>query len=239
MSNPDTVKVFLFAHLKDKAGCNELEIQIESPMRIDDLKNLLEKQCQNLAGSLKTSIASVNKEFAFDNDIVQPGDEVAFFPPVSGGSMVRTYCKITTDVLSMDELAKIITYPTTGAVCYFSGIVRGETSRDRQFTTVSLEYEAYIPMAESKMNLVAEEIRHKWPAVEGIVIVQRIGHLEPGTPTVAIVVSAAHRDTGVFEAARYGIDRLKEIVPIWKKEIGPDGESWIEGKYIPAPTDRK
>ncbi|NTU75138.1 MAG: molybdopterin converting factor [Anaerolineaceae bacterium] len=239
MTSSDTIKVYLFAHLKDKAGCSELEIKIDSPLRIAALKTQIEKQCLNLAGSLNTSIASVNKEFAFEDDIVQAGDEVAFFPPVSGGSVGNTYCKITTDVLSMDELAKMITYPTTGAVCYFSGVVRGETSRDRQFTTASLEYEAYIPMAELKMNLVAEEIRQRWPAVEGIVIVQRIGHLEPGTPTVAIAVSAAHRDTGVFEAARYGIDRLKEIVPIWKKEIGPDGASWIEGKYIPTSTDRK
>jgi molybdopterin synthase catalytic subunit len=73
--------------------------------------------------------------------------------------------------------------------------------------------------------------------VEGIAIVQRIGHLEPGTPTVLIACTAAHRDTGVFEAARYGIDRLKQIVPIWKKEIGPDGEVWVEGAYMPDLDD--
>jgi molybdopterin synthase catalytic subunit len=92
-------------------------------------------------------------------------------------------------------------------------------------------------MAEAKMRQVAEEIRQKWPAVEGIAIVQRIGHLVPGTPTVLIACTAAHRDTGVFEAARYGIDRLKQIVPIWKKEIGPDGEVWVEGAYMPDLDD--
>ena len=86
---------------------------------------------------------------------------------------------------------------------------------------------------------VAEEIRQQWPTVEGIAIVQRIGRLDAGTPTVLIACTAAHRDTGVFEAARYGIDRLKQIVPVWKKEIGPDGEAWVEGDYRPQPRDRR
>ncbi|GBL18804.1 molybdopterin synthase catalytic subunit [Anaerolineaceae bacterium] len=92
-------------------------------------------------------------------------------------------------------------------------------------------------MAEEKMRQVADEIRARWPAVEGIAIVQRVGTLLPGTPTVLIACSAAHRDTGVFEAARYGIDRLKEIVPVWKKEVGPDGEQWLEGSYVPVRAD--
>jgi molybdopterin synthase catalytic subunit len=73
--------------------------------------------------------------------------------------------------------------------------------------------------------------------VEGIAIVQRIGRLFPGTPTVLIACTAAHRDTGVFEAARYGIDRLKEIVPVWKKEVGSRGETWVEGEYLPERGD--
>jgi molybdopterin synthase catalytic subunit len=92
-------------------------------------------------------------------------------------------------------------------------------------------------MAEAKMKQVAEEIRLRWPAVQGIAIVQRVGHLFPMTPTVIIACTAAHRDTGVFEAARYGIDRLKEIVPVWKKEVGLQGEEWIEGEYIPGQDD--
>jgi len=92
-------------------------------------------------------------------------------------------------------------------------------------------------MAETKMKQVAEEIRRRWPSIEGIAIVQRIGRLYPKTPTVLIACTAAHRDTGVFEAARYGIDRLKEIVPIWKKEVGPNGEFWVEGDYIPGAQD--
>ena len=83
------------------------------------------------------------------------------------------------------------------------------------------------------MQQVAIEIREQWSSVEGIAIIQRIGKLMPGTPTVLIACTAGHRDTGVFEAARYGIDRLKQIVPIFKKEIGPDGEEWVEGDYLP------
>jgi molybdopterin synthase catalytic subunit len=116
-------------------------------------------------------------------------------------------------------------------------MVRGVTRRGAAHETSYLEYEAYIPMAEAKMAQVAQEIRARWPVVEGIAIVQRIGKLDPGTPTVLIACSAAHRDTGVFEAARYGIDRLKEIVPVWKKEVSPQGEAWVEGEYLPKPGE--
>ena len=119
----------------------------------------------------------------------------------------------------------------------FTGLVRGFTEREDPHETLQLEYEAYEPMAEKMMCRIAEEIRGKWPEVESIAIFQRIGKLKPGTPTVTIACTAAHRDTGVFEAARYGIDRLKEIVPIWKKEYSTSGESWIEGDFIPQPRD--
>lgn len=141
----------------------------------------------------------------------------------------------------MNELLAQITLTSTGAAAIFTGMVRGETlrrgsaqaSRGEAHETEYLEYEAYIPMAEAKMKQVADEIRAKWNGIEGIAIVQRIGKLYPKTPTVLIACTAAHRDTGVFEAARYGIDRLKEIVPIWKKEVNPNGEEWVEGDYIP------
>jgi molybdopterin synthase catalytic subunit len=116
-------------------------------------------------------------------------------------------------------------------------MVRAMTEGENQHTTEHLEYQAYQEMAEKQLQKVADEIRSRWPAVEGIMIIQRIGYLGAGTPTVAIACSAGHRDSGVFEAARYGIDRLKEIVPIWKKEVGPDGEFWIEGEYYPKPGE--
>ena len=140
---------------------------------------------------------------------------------------------VTEEEINLNDLLAKITLPTTGAAAIFTGMVRGITARDDPHQTAYLEYEAYAPMAELKMKQVVEEIRHQWPTVEGIAIVQRVGKLYPETPTVLIACTAAHRDTGVFEAARYGIDRLKEIVPIWKKEVGPNGESWVEGEYIP------
>jgi len=144
---------------------------------------------------------------------------------------------ITESEIDLNDLLVQITLSSTGAAAIFTGMVRGITSRDEPHETVYLEYEAYISMAESKMKQVADEIRQKWPTVEGIAIVQRVGKLYPKTPTVLIACTAAHRDTGVFEAARYGIDRLKEIVPVWKKEVGPNGEEWIEGDYIPNAQD--
>ena len=149
-----------------------------------------------------------------------------------------TIIAITKDELDLDDLVSQITLPSTGAACVFTGMVRGETQREGlPPKTQFLEYEAYVPMAEEKMLQVADEIRQRWPVVEGIAIIQRIGRLMPRTPTVLVACTAAHRDTGVFAAAHYGIDRLKEIVPIWKKEVGPYGVEWIEGKYSPKPGE--
>jgi len=148
-----------------------------------------------------------------------------------------TICSITESDLDLNDLLAQITLTSTGAAAIFTGMVRGETKRGNAHNTEYLEYESYTPMAEDKMKQVADEIRRKWPSVEGIAIVQRVGVLYPKTPTVLIVCTAAHRDTGVFEAARYGIDRLKEIVPIWKKEVYPGGEEWMEGDYQPKPGE--
>ncbi len=152
-------------------------------------------------------------------------------------SCLPTIILLTEAPLDLDALLAQITLPSTGAAVFFTGVVRGVTARGQPHQTTRLEYEAYQPMAEEKMRQVAEEIRQKWPSVEGIAIVQRLGRLEVGAPTTLIACTAAHRDTGVFEAARYGIDRLKEIVPVWKKEIGPQGEEWVEGHYHPRPGE--
>lgn len=148
--------------------------------------------------------------------------------------MHPTIFSVTEEELDLNALLEAISLSTTGAAAIFTGMVRGVTSRSDAHETLYLEYEAYKPMAEAKMKQVADEIRERWPTIEGIAIVQRIGRLYPRTPTVLIACTSAHRDTGVFDAARYGIDRLKEIVPIWKKEVSPQGEEWIEGNYIPG-----
>ena len=148
-----------------------------------------------------------------------------------------TIYSVTEDEIGLNDLLAQITLDSTGAAAIFTGMVRGTTSRENPHETAYLDYESYKPMAEAKMKQVADEIRERWNTIEGIAIVQRTGRLYPQILTVLIACTAPHRDTGVFDAARYGIDRLKEIVPVWKKEIGPNGEEWVEGEYIPKPNE--
>lgn len=233
------VVVLFFASLKERAGKNQVYLEIPEGTRVTEFKDLLTQQYPQLKPALHSMLVSINQEFAFDEDPIPAEAEIALFPPVSGGAEFPTILQVTGEKIDMDDLVARITLDTTGAACLFTGMVRGQTKRGTPHHTVRLEYEAYIPMAEAKMRQVANEIRTRWPDVEGIAIVQRTGILDPKTPTVLIACSAAHRDTGVFEAARYGIDRLKEIVPVWKKEIGPGGEEWVEGEYIPTRKDSK
>jgi len=129
-----------------------------------------------------------------------------------------TIYSITEDEIDINDLLAQITLRSTGAAAIFTGMVRGVSTRGDAHEIEYLEYESYKSMAEEKMKQVVDEIRQRWDTIEGIAIVQRIGKLYPCTPTVLVAYTTVHRDTGAFDAARYGIDRLKEIVPIWKKE---------------------
>ena len=236
------IKVLLFATLKDKAGTERLTLTLpaENPT-LAEVKQALGTQYAALTESLGTAVAAINQEFAFPHEHVHDGDEVAFFPPVSGGThqWPEVY-RVASEAIDLNELTAAITTPATGAVCLFSGYVRGETNAEGKLIhTVRLDYEAYEPMAVAKMRQVAAEIREKWSLVQGIAIVQRVGTLQVGEPTVLIACASGHRDQGCFEAARYGIDRLKEIVPVWKKEISPDGDRWVEGHYTPTAQDKQ
>ena len=239
------ITIMLFSSLRSIAGKNQFEIDLpQDPATVEDVRQALIQQFPQLAANMEIALASVNREYAFNEDAVVGGDEVAFFPPVSGGSDQLDLAKpeifrLPYEPINHDELIAAVTTPATGAVYLFSGLVRGETKKDGEvIRTEKLEYEAYVPMALEKMQQIASEIRQKWPVVVGIALVQRLGELQVGEPTVLIAVSAAHRDHGCHEAARYGIDRLKEIVPVWKKEVSIDGEVWVEGDYTPTPEDR-
>lgn len=233
-----TVTVLFFATLRDKAGVSQAQLDLPAGADVAAFKQTLFAKFPQLAAHAGAMLVAVNKEYAFDADLVPAGAELALFPPVSGGSDDwPTHYTITEDALDLNAMLASITLPSTGAACFFSGMVRAVTARDEAYQTQHLVYEAYVPMAEAKMAQVATEIRARWPSIEGIAIAQRIGLLLPGTPTVLIACTAGHRDSGVFEAARYGIDRLKEIVPIWKKEVGLDGEEWVEGAYLPGEGD--
>jgi len=234
------IKVLYFATLRDRAGVKEEFIELLNGDKLSDLKQHLQQMHPALEEGLPSAVIAVNQEFAHGEETLSSGDEVALFPPVSGGgSDSVTICKVTEDSFDLNEVLTSIVEPTSGAACFFTGVVRGVTKRDDAHETSHLEYEAYQPMAESKLLQVADEMRERWASLEGIVIFQRIGHLDSGEPTVVVACTAGHRDSGVFEAARYGIDRLKEIVPIWKKEVGPNGEYWVEGTYQPNKDDRR
>ena len=143
----------------------------------------------------------------------------------------NTICVISENAIVLDEVISNMAVATTGAVVSFTGLVRGMTERSDHQETTHLVYEAYKPMAQKKMMQIAAEIRGRWKFIESITLIQRVGKLLPGDIAVVIACSASHRDTGVFEAASYGIEQLKEVVPIWKKEYGPCGESWVEGEH--------
>lgn len=232
------VKVLFFATLKELTGMRQVELDLVPDASVRDLKEQLMERFPALRRVMANVVVAINHEFAQDADLLPDSAEVALFPPVSGGSAdLPTICMITEEELDLNALLRQITLPSTGAACFFTGMVRAVTERDRPHQTTFLDYEAYLPMAEKKMIQVAEEIRARWSTIQGIAIVQRVGRLYPGTPTVLIACTAAHRDTGVFEAARYGIDRLKEIVPVWKREVGPDGQEWVDGTYLPTRDD--
>lgn len=130
--------------------------------------------------------------------------------------------EITTDELSVDEVVGRLADPDIGAVIAFVGVVRGSTDGRE---VLYLEYEAYPEMAEDVLQQIADEIRERWKTIKEIAIVHRVGRLEIGEISVVIALSAAHRRE-VFEAVHYATDRLKEIAPVWKKEVWTDGAEW-------------
>jgi molybdopterin synthase catalytic subunit/molybdopterin converting factor small subunit len=235
-NNNDKISILLFAGLKEAANISRVEMEIREGVKIIDVRIKMGDLYPEIKIPIMKAVASINHCFAFDSEPVPFNAEVAFFPAVSGGQSL-TFVQIVEKAFDIDSILEQITSITTGASCIFTGIVRGQTVRSEVKETQLLNYEAYIPMAEEKMTQIAREIRIRWPNIDGIAIIQRVGILKPGTPTVIVACSASHRDSGVFEGARYGIDRLKEIVPIWKKEISKDGESWIEGHYYPQQDD--
>jgi molybdopterin converting factor subunit 1 len=233
-------RIKFFATLKQQAGTDLARIHLPEGSCVRDLKSIISIEYPKLINSMDSIIVAINREYAIDDDVIPENAEIALFPPVSGGSTqdYPSYYKITDKDFDIDNLIAKIVIPSTGATCVFVGTVRGITKQGKdEIETSYLEYEAYHSMAVKKIEQVILEIRERWPIIQGIAIVQKIGRLEPGTPSVVIACGAAHRDNGVFEAARYGIDRIKEIVPIWKKEVNPSGEFWVEGNYLPGKDD--
>lgn len=233
-------EIRLFATLKDRVGKDKVVVSVPSPATVYTLLAETADRFPQLAPALPTVLVSVNKAYASKETNLKQGDEVALFPPVSGGEDLPhpTFFAITEEDVDLNAIRDSIGGPDIGAVVTFSGSVRGETNREGlPPATLYLEYEAYEEMATLKMAQIAHEIWQHWPLVKGVAIVQRIGKLDIGQTTTIVACASAHRDQGVFEAARYGIDRLKQIVPVWKKEVGEDHSLWVEGDYRPTEAD--
>jgi molybdopterin synthase catalytic subunit len=234
------LEIRLFATLKDLAGGSHIQLTVPDEATVDTMLDTVAAVYPSLSMAIRSSLVAVNRSYASPETLIQPGDEVAIFPPVSGGQSFPhpTHFAITNEALDVEAIHDLLTERDVGAIVSFRGSVRGQTQREGlPEETLFLEYEAYAGMAESKMALIAREIWERWPLVKGIAIVQRIGGMDIGEVTTFIACAAAHRDQGVFDAARYGIDRLKEIVPVWKKEVGSDRSVWVEGIYRPTERD--
>jgi len=163
---------------------------------------------------------SVNLELASLETTLQPGDEVAFLPPVAGGVGL---CTISDRPLIEAEVAARVRGRDAGGVVTFVGAVRDRArGRDIEY----LEYEAYPEMAEREMQRISDACAERWPGTR-VAIAHRTGHLDIGDLAVIIVAAAPHR-AEAFDACRYAIDTLKETVPIWKKEVASDGQYWVD-----------
>lgn len=226
--------VLLFAGLAERAGLREITVELAADASVKDLLQGIRSLYPELAPLLNTSFVSVNQEYANHDVRLAEGDEIALLPPVSGGEEPRFL--ITEQPLSADKLVSLVSNPRAGAVLTFVGTVREFTHGQR---TVSLSYEAYAPMAVEKMKQIAQEIEDRWPGAV-VAMHHRIGDLAIEENAVIIAVATPHRNES-FEAGRYAIERLKQIVPIWKKEIWEDGSEWKghqQGPWNPlAPSE--
>ena len=219
------VKLLFFASIKDIVGERQIDVEIPSGSTVGKLLEMLEETYPRIAGYRSILLTSVNEEYANPETTISDGDEVAIFPPVSGGAVQSEFYRITHDAIDARAIASQLQRPEAGAICIFEGIVRNNSKGK---TTRYLEYEGYETMALTKMEEIGIFVRQAWD-IDAVGIVHRLGRLEIGETSVAIIVTSAHRRAS-FDACEYAIDKLKKIVPIWKKEFFEDGEVWIEGQ---------
>jgi molybdopterin converting factor subunit 1 len=240
------VKVLFFGLLKDIVGVSEDRIEIAEEQRLGDLFERYAKQFPRIREMSASIVLACNREFCARTAIVRDGDEVAFLPPVSGGSDQNSagepgqpqytheirdpgganFFALTRCPINTAAVAKQLLRGEDGALVNFEGVVRNNTKgRATQF----LHYECYEPMAIRVMADIGREIARA-QAIGRIAMVHRLGRMQIGETSVAVLVTAPHRGPA-FEAAREGINRLKRLVPIWKKEYFADGEVWVEGEW--------
>ena len=234
------VRVLLFGAAREAAGRAELSVEIAAPATAASVFEEILAACPELRRFGRSLLVAVNEEYAPPAREVRAGDEVAIFPPVSGGSAEGAdtnaapgdFFELTTEPVSVGEVARRVVPPRCGATVTLDGYVREWTKGRR---TLYLSYEAYAPMALAEMRRLGARARERFP-VEHIGIVHRTGRLEIGETSVVVSVAAPHR-RAAFEACEWAIKELKRTVPIWKKEFYEDGEVWVEGEGAPEHTD--
>lgn len=230
------VRVKLFAGLRELMG-NEIEERFEGDsVTVSEFRLRLGERYPHLAPHLECAAVAVNEEYVRDGETaIREGDAVALIPPVSGGAD-RDMCPrflVTGDPLDREALRDLVRTDASGAIVLFEGIVRNHHTGHE---VLRLEYEAYASMAEKQLETVAREVLAEFEGreVHDLAAHHRTGMLEVGDVSLLVAVSAAHR-RDAFEAALRAVDRIKETVPVWKKEYGPEGAVWQEG-VEPSPS---
>jgi molybdopterin synthase catalytic subunit len=232
------VTVLFFGAAKEIVGADAIEFdlppQISAAAAFREILQTYSALSEKFGKSL---LFAVNQTYASGDETIQNGDELAIFPPVSGGSgessksdEIRTetgFFKLTFEPLNVGEIARQVVPPTCGAIVTLDGFVR-EWTKGKQ--TEYLVYEAYEPMALAEMQKLGALAREKFE-IAHVAIVHRLGRLEIGETSIVIAVAAPHRRSA-FEACEWIIKELKRTVPIWKKEFYADGSAWIEGEKI-------
>jgi molybdopterin synthase catalytic subunit len=223
------VSLRLFAGLHDLVGSRDIEMDVPDGALIADLKSRIAAEHPILTPHLKTVVFAIDDEYAQADDRLHDGAKVALIPPVSGGG--ADLFLITPEPLEpqAQQLIDLVRRDESGAVVVFYGVVRNNNEGKQ---VLRLEYEAHESMALRKMREVAGEVQRRFPQVSGIGIWHRVGTLEIGEASLLVALSSPHREEG-FIACHWAVDRIKEVVPIWKREHFADGTAaWVEGHPV-------
>jgi len=216
------IRVLFFGAARDAVGANQMELALEAPATVSSAFQSLKERFEKLERFGRSLLFAVNQEYATPDTQLQENDELAVFPPVSGGS--QDFFELTTEAINVGEVARRVVLPECGATVTLDGYAREWTKGKR---TLYLVYEAYDSMALTEMQRLGVEA-HKQFEIAHIGIVHRTGRIEIGETSVVIAASAPHR-RAAFQACEWAIKELKRTVPIWKKEIYEGGEEWVEG----------
>ncbi len=236
--NTIAVTVLFFGAARDATGAEQIDFELTSPADAATARGQLLQAFPALARFGNSLLFAVNQEYAESHREINDGDELAIFPPVSGGagagsadalsaSMANDFFELTTEPIEVAAVARRVVLPQCGATVTLDGYAREWTKGRR---TLYLVYEAYAPMAISELQTLGAKAHEKFD-IAHIGIVHRTGRLEIGETSVVISVGAPHR-RAAFEACEWAIRELKRTVPIWKKEVFEDGEVWVEGEGV-------